>query len=81
MAAVPAVATYAGGYVANRAVNMIGNCFNRVRGRVKIEVQTIGTYIVVDGVLTRVDTTKKYEIVNGIMREVREDADENWTVL
>lgn len=80
-AAVPAVATYAGGYVADCAVGMIGRCVNRVRGRITLVVQSRGTYVVIDGALTPVDSAKKYEIVDGRLREIPEDVDVNWTVL
>lgn len=81
VAALPAVATYAGGYVADRAVSMIGDCFNRVRGRVKITIRTCDVYIVADGVPIQIDPAKKYEIIGGKLREITEDVCENWTVL
>lgn len=78
---IPAVATYAGGYVAECAVGAISGCFNRVRGRVKLTVQARGVYVIVDGVLHEIDCAKKYEITGGKLREIPDDVDENWTIL
>lgn len=82
---IPAVATYAGGYVAEcalaRAGAAISGCFNRVRGHIKLTVPAGGVYIVVDGVPHEIDCAKKYEIVGGKLREIPDDADENWTVI
>lgn len=80
-AAVPVAATYAGGYIADCAIGAIADCIGRARGYTKITLPTHGMYMIEDGTVVHLDPAKKYEIVNGELREVVEAIDENWVVL